>query len=154
MTRIVVRGVLDLATEHDAIPADPVRSAGPISVRTTRSGTRDTERAFTPRQRDAVVAFADADMKARRRDLPDLVATLAGTGSRIAGACALRGSSVHLAGPSAREIANYPGHARASTTQDVSMCRHTVSERAAEMLTLGRQQEGDRGSPGDGVPGH
>lgn len=88
MTRTVLRGVLDLATKHDAIPANPVRSAGPINVRTEKKGTRDTERAFTPAERDAVVAFAGADVEALRRDLPDLVAVLAGTGARIAEACA------------------------------------------------------------------
>lgn len=35
-TRTVLRGVLDLATKHDAIPHNPVRSAGPINVRTTK----------------------------------------------------------------------------------------------------------------------
>lgn len=38
-----------------------------------------------------------AGAKALRRDLPDLVAFLAGTGARIAGACALRWSSLDLA---------------------------------------------------------
>ncbi len=97
MTRTVLRGVLDLATKHDAIPANPVRSAGPISVRTEKKGTRDTERAFTPAERDAVVTFAEADAKAVRRDLPDLVAFLAGTGARIAEACVLRWSALDLA---------------------------------------------------------
>ena len=102
MTRTVLRGVMDLATKHDAIPANPVRSAGPISVRVEKKGTRDTERAFTPRERDAVVAFAGADAKAVRRDLPDLVAFLAGTGARIAEACALRWSAVDLADGTAK----------------------------------------------------
>jgi integrase len=97
MTRTVLRGVLDLATKHDAIPANPVRSAGPINVRTVKKGTRDTGRAFLLGERDAVVAFADADPTARRRDLPDLVAFLAGTGARIAEVCALRWSSLDLA---------------------------------------------------------
>ncbi len=242
MTRTVLRGVLDLTTKHDAIPANPVRSAGPISVRTVRKGTRDTDRAFTLGERDALVAFAAVDPKAQRRDLPDLVAFLAGTGARIAEACALRWSSVDLAegtaklgsvvvrergkglaiqtggktatstrtirlpvdvlarllareveanpnqwdvvfpsprnrlrdpantcndvsefmtdaghqwatahtfrhtvatlldlaGLSAREIANFLGHKHASMTQDVYMSRHTVSERAAELLVVGR----------------
>jgi len=41
-----------------------------------------------------------------------------------------------LAGSSAREIANHLGHKRASMTQDVYMSRHTVSERAAELLAV------------------
>ncbi len=97
MTRTVLRGVLDLATKHDAIPYNPVRSAGPISVRTAKRSTRDTERTFTLGERDAVVAFAETDEKARRRDLCDLVAFLAGTGARIAEVCALRWSALDLA---------------------------------------------------------
>ena len=240
--RTVLRGVLDLAMKHDAIPANPVRSAGPIKVRTTKpKGTRDTERAFTSAERDAVVAYADADATAARRDLADFLAFLAGTGARIGEVCALRwsaldlaegtaklgpvvvretGTGLHvqddgktdastrtiklpgdllarllarqvdavpnewdvvfpsprgrlrdpsntshdvadlltaaghewatahtfrhtvatlldLAGLSAREIANYLGHARASMTQDVYMSRRTVSDRAADLLLIG-----------------
>ena len=45
-------------------------------------------------------------------------------------------TTLDLAGLSAREIANHLGHRRASITQDVSMSRHTVSHRAAELLVL------------------
>ena len=97
-TQTVLRGVLDLAMKHDAIPHNPVRSAGPIKVRTTKpKGTRDAERSFTPAERDAVIAYADGDPIAARRDLPDLIAFLAGTGARIGEACALRWSAVDLA---------------------------------------------------------
>jgi len=58
---------------------------------------RDTARAFTREERDAVVAFADADPKARSRDLGDPLAFLAGTGVRIGEACALRWSMLDLA---------------------------------------------------------
>ena len=37
-----------------------------------------------------------------------------------------------------REVANYLGHARASMTMDRYMSRHTVSDRAAELLVVGR----------------
>lgn len=43
-----------------------------------------------------------------------------------------------LAGLSAREIANYLGHKHASMTQNVCMSRHTVFERAADLLVLAR----------------
>ncbi|WP_100501979.1 tyrosine-type recombinase/integrase [Geodermatophilus chilensis] len=94
----MLRGVLDLAMKHDAIRANPVRSAGPIKVRTTKpKGTRDAERSFTEAERDAVIAYADADPIAARRDLADLLAFLAGTGARIGEACALRWSALDLA---------------------------------------------------------
>ncbi len=96
--RTVLNGVLDLAMKHDVIPYNPVRSAGPIKVRTTKAqGTRQAERSFTVAERDAVVAYADADPIAARRDLADLIAFLAGTGARIGEACALRWSAVDLA---------------------------------------------------------
>jgi integrase len=96
MSRTVLRGVLDLATKHDANPANPVRSAGPIKVRTTKpTGTRDAER-------DAVIAYADTDPIAARRDLADFVAFLAGTGARIGEVCALRWSALDLAEGTAR----------------------------------------------------
>jgi integrase len=103
MSRTVLRGVLDLATKHDAIPANPVRSAGPIKVRTTKpTGTRDAERSFTEAGRDAVIAYADTDPIAARRDLADFVAFLAGTGARIGEVCALRWSALDLAEGTAR----------------------------------------------------
>lgn len=93
--RTVLRGVLDLAMKHDAITHNPVRSAGPIKVRTTKPrGTRDAERSFTEAERDAMIAYADGDPIAQRRDLADLLAFLAGTGARIGEACALRWSSL------------------------------------------------------------
>ena len=96
-TRTVLRGVLDLATKHDAIPFNPVRQAGPIRVRTERKGVRQADRPFTLAERDAVMAYADADPVAQRRDLADVVAFLAGTGARIAEVCGLRWSSLDLA---------------------------------------------------------
>ncbi len=240
-TRTVLRGVLDLATKHDAIQHNPVRSAGPINVRTTKTGTRDTGRAFTADEQVAVLAFAATDPTSQRRDLADLLPFLAGTGARIGEVCGLRWSALDLAegtaklgpvvvretgmglhvqeegksvtstrtirlpadlvarlmgrqmdavpnewdvvftsprghlrdpsntcndvselltaaghpwatahtfrhtvatvldlaGLSAREIANHLGHKRASMTQDVYMSRRTVSDRAAELLSVG-----------------
>ena len=60
-------------------------------------GTRQTERASGLGERDAVMANADADAGAQRRDLADLIVFLAGAGARIAEVCALRWSSLDLA---------------------------------------------------------
>jgi integrase len=103
--RTVLRGVLDLAVRYDALTHNPVRQAGPITAprKVERAHTdRDTERAFTRDERDAVVAFADTDPKARSRDLGDLLAFLAGTGARIGEACGLRWSALDLADGFAR----------------------------------------------------
>lgn len=96
--RTVLRGVLDLAVKHDAIAANPVRSAGPIKVRVTKAkGSREAERSFTASERDAVVTYANSDPVAVRRDLGDFVAFLAGTGARIGEVCALRWAALDLA---------------------------------------------------------
>jgi integrase len=97
MTRSVLRGVLDLAVRHDAIALNPVRSVGTItSPDDVKPTVRDRRRAFTREERDAVLAFADSDAKAVRRDLGDLFAFLAGTGARIGEACAVRWSALDL----------------------------------------------------------
>jgi integrase len=103
-TRTVLRGVLDLAVKYDALTHNPVRQAGPISVpRSAKAlGKRETDRAFTREERDTVLAYADGDATARRRDLADLLAFLAGTGARIGEACALRWSSLDLADGTAK----------------------------------------------------
>lgn len=101
--RTVLRGVLDLAVKHDAIPLNPVRSAGPVRARkVAKKGTRDSERAFTPKEVRTVLEYASGDPVAQRRDLVDLLAFLAGTGARIGEACALRWSAVDLADGTAR----------------------------------------------------
>ncbi len=115
-TRTVLRGVLDLATKHDAIQHNPVRSAGPINVRTTKTRTRDTGRAFTADEQAAVLAFAATDPTSQRRDLADLLAFLAGTGARIGEVCALRWSALgrgHGQARSGRGARDRQGTARA-----------------------------------------
>jgi integrase len=95
MTRSVLRAVLDLAVKHDAIPHNPVRSAGPVHAPRKESG-KDARRAFTREERDAVLAFADADEKAQARDLADLLAFMAGTGARLGEACGVRWADLDL----------------------------------------------------------
>ncbi len=94
----MLRGVLGLAVRHDAIQSNPVREVGPISAaRGAAKPKRVTEaRGFTAAEREAVVSFAYQDERARRRDLGDLVAFLAGTGARIGEVCALRWSALDL----------------------------------------------------------
>ncbi len=98
MARQVLRGLLGLAVRHDAIPGNPVREVGPVSApRGKAKPKRVTEaRGFTPEEREAMLAFADRDERAQRRDLGDLVAFLAGTGARIGEACGLRWSALDL----------------------------------------------------------
>jgi integrase len=97
MTRSVYRGILDLAVRHDAIPLNPVRSVGSLSSKAdARVTVKDARRSFTRAERDAVIAYADTNLKAANRDLGDLIAFLGGTGARIGEACALRWSALDL----------------------------------------------------------
>jgi integrase len=93
--RSVLNGVLNLSVKHEAIPHNPVRDVGHVSV-DAKESDRDTGRAFTREEREAVLAFADADETANRRDLPDLLAFMAGTGARIGEACGVRWSDIDL----------------------------------------------------------
>jgi integrase len=96
--RNVLRGVLGLAVKHDAIPSNPVREIGPITVPRGKGKPKRVQqaRAFTADECEAVLTFAVQDKRATARDLPDLVAFLAGTGARIGEACALRWSALDL----------------------------------------------------------
>jgi integrase len=108
--RTVLRSFFSLVQRHGAIIGNPVRDVPPIredkAQRASRAETakRATKRAFTRAERDAVLSFADADERAKVRDLPDLVAVLAGTGVRIGEALALRWEDLIVTGdePSAR----------------------------------------------------
>src|SRR3954447_3393080 len=93
--RSVLSGVLSLAVKHEAIPHNPVRDVGHVAVPPRDSG-RDRQRAFTREEREALLAFADADPTARRRELPELLAFMAGTGARIGEACGVRWSDLDL----------------------------------------------------------
>jgi integrase len=93
--RSVLSGVLALAVKHETIPHNPVRDVGHVSA-PAKASERDRQRAFTREERDTVLAFADADETAKRRDLGDLLAFMAGTGARIGEACGLRWSDLNL----------------------------------------------------------
>jgi integrase len=93
--RSVLSGVLALAVKHEALPHNLVRDVGHVSA-AARGSDRDRQRAFTREEREALLAFADADPSARRRDLPGLLTLMAGTGARIGEACGVRWSDLDL----------------------------------------------------------
>lgn len=93
--RSVLNGVLNLAVKHEAIPHNPVRDVGHVSA-PAKESKRDSQRAFTREERDALLSFADEDETAKRRDLGDLLAFMAGTGARIGEACGVRWSDLDL----------------------------------------------------------
>ena len=112
MVRSALSGVLRLAVSNNALDRNALREVGrvkaqaPKPVRRKSGQARDTERAFTREERDAVRAHADALAKAeglnprtrrKREAVADLVAFLSGTGVRIAEARGLTWADVDLA---------------------------------------------------------
>lgn len=91
-TRSVLSGILGLAVRHGLLPANPVRDAairrGPRTSRRPRALTVEETRQLQDR--------LAADPDAVRRDLPDLVDFMLGTGVRIGEACAIGPSAVDL----------------------------------------------------------
>jgi integrase len=91
-TRSVLSGILGLAVRLGLLATNPVRDAP--ARRTGRSARRP--RALSVEEVDLLRARLAADATAVRRDLPDLVDFLLGTGLRIGEACALRPADVDL----------------------------------------------------------
>ncbi len=91
-TRSVLSGILGLAVRHGLLPTNPVREAA------IRRGSRTSRgpRALTVEETRQLRARLAADPDAVRRDLPDLVDFMLGTGVRIGEACAIGPSAVDL----------------------------------------------------------
>jgi integrase len=100
--RTVVSLILPLAVQHEAIRDNPVRHLDPIesASRKPRALTAEERRRFLTwmqgKSDDKDEARAQAS--ARRRDLPDLVTFMLGTGVRIGEALAVRWCDVDLEG--------------------------------------------------------
>ena len=87
--RSVISGVLGLAVRYGAITHNPVREVERIESRPKRQ-----PRALTAEERLDLLRQLQADEKARRRDLPDLVFFMLATGVRIGEALAVVWSQV------------------------------------------------------------
>ena len=87
--RSVISGVMGLAVRYGAVMANPVREVERIESRPRRE-----PRALTVAERVALLEQLQADEKARRRDLPDLVFFMLATGVRIGEALAAVWSDV------------------------------------------------------------
>ncbi len=98
IVREVVDQVLDLCVRHGVLVANPMKSLPRITDR-----RRKAPRALTAEQRRRLFAWLDGDETAaqrlaRRRDLPDIIRLMIGTGTRIGEVMALRWSDVDLEG--------------------------------------------------------
>jgi integrase len=87
--RSVISGVLSQAVRYGAIMHNPVREVDRIESRPRRQ-----PRALTVQERVELLTQLQADEKARRRDLPDLVFFMLATGVRIGEALAVVWSQV------------------------------------------------------------
>lgn len=87
--RSVISGVMGLAVRYGAVMANPVREVDRIE-----SKPRREPRALTMAERVELIQKLQADEKARRRDLPDLVFFMLATGVRIGEALAVVWSQV------------------------------------------------------------
>lgn len=112
IAKSVLSGILGQAVNDGVLVSNATRQVRPVKAQRARqsgagkrSEDRDTTRAFTRSERDAVIAYADelaADgnvierTKAKRRTAADLTAFMAGTGVRVSEARALRWEHVDL----------------------------------------------------------
>ncbi|MEU2201777.1 tyrosine-type recombinase/integrase [Isoptericola sp. NPDC019482] len=102
LSNIMGAALRDRAVQYNAVRSTRVPKADKGSTSKTRtigrgkSATvvkvegRDTARAFTKAERDAIVAAADGYAGAKRNDVADVIAFMAGTGTRIREALAVR----------------------------------------------------------------
>ena len=119
MARSVLSGILQQAVDDGALQANGARQVRPVKAQPVkpsagiespvkgsgrRQAPRDTTRALTRSERDAVIAYADelvhvpaiARVKRKRQAVADLTAFMAGTGVRIAEARSIRWEHVDL----------------------------------------------------------
>lgn len=111
VTRSVLTGILKLAVDNGVQASNAIRQVGQVAAQKPRKPrrkcevARDTTRAFTRAERDAVVTYADAlvaedgllpQTVRKRQAVADLAAFLAGTGARITEARRLLWEHVHL----------------------------------------------------------
>ena len=92
MCRTVLSGVLGYATRQDAIETNVVRETGTIK----RGKPKRLARALTVAQAKQMRALVTYDPVAVRRDIPDLLSFVMGSGTRIGEACAVVWDAVDL----------------------------------------------------------
>jgi integrase len=89
--KTALSGMCQLAIQHEALEANPVRDA--IRITKQRKGP---VRALTPGEVEDLTDRLRADRDAVRYDLPDLVDWMLGTGARIGETCAARDAVLDL----------------------------------------------------------
>jgi integrase len=86
--RACISGIMQVAIDHDVLPVYPV-----ASVRKIEGGSKRAARAYDADELADFLTKMDADEKAKRADLPDLVRFLFGTSCRFGEALAVCGGT-------------------------------------------------------------
>lgn len=94
--RSVLSGTFTLAMRYQVIEHNAVRDVRPAKPKTPKPTERDTGRAFTRQERQAVLDAADSLPIAVELDVSDIVYWLAGTGVRISEALGQQVSGLNL----------------------------------------------------------
>lgn len=141
--RSVLSHVLATAVRYDALPSSAMRDTKTPTAATPKTANRDADRAFTPAERDHLLAVADTHPAAIKYDVVDLLHFLAGTGVRITEALAVRWDDVDLA---TGEL-----HVRGTKTEFADRHLHMpgwLTERLSARLEGLRAQDRDSGVVG------
>jgi integrase len=106
ISRSVLAGIIGLAIDNGTLTTNALRQLRPVKAQTVKAAKeRDTSRAFTREERDAIIAYADKQASSetvnprtrrKRETIADLIAFMAGTGFRINEARSLRWEHVDL----------------------------------------------------------
>jgi len=94
--RSVLSNIIGLAVRYKVLDHNAMRDVRPAQAVLGKTVERDTSRALTRAERDAVLKVADDNETAQHADVSDLVWFLAGTGVRISEALGQRWSDVDL----------------------------------------------------------
>lgn len=89
--RACISGIMQVAIDHDVLSVNPV-----ASVRKIEGGPKRAARAYDETELVDFLAKLDADKKAVKADLPDLIRFLFGTGCRFGEALAVRWYDLNL----------------------------------------------------------
>jgi len=94
--RSVVSNIIGMAVRYRALDFNAMREVRPARASVAKEVARDTSRALTREERDALLKVADANERAKQYDVSDIVWFLAGTGVRISEALGQQWADVDL----------------------------------------------------------
>jgi integrase len=155
-TRSVLMGILNLAVDNGTLTANALRNVRGVSSQKPRAARpgrepRDTERALTREERQALLDYADAkaaeparaDSQRKWQTAADLLAFMAGTGARVTEARSVRWEDVDLTPPPGRQ---HPGVLVRGTKSKTSLRYLTIMADSPLLVRLRRRHEQSGGT--------